>query len=96
MEIVIIFLRFIKQTRPTSILHSSFFILRIPFSYSAYSFFLFFVFFFLYSSYFLFYNVLKALSNSEFSSFVPTVMRRQLWQRVMRVRLRTMIPLATR
>ena len=89
MEVVIIFLRFIKQTRPTSILHSSFFILRILFS-------LFFVFFFLYSSYFLFYNVLKALSNSEFSSFVPTVMRRQLWQRVMRVRLRTMIPLATR
>lgn len=81
MEVVIIFLRFIKQTRPTSFLHSSFFILRIPF---------------LYSSYFLFYNVLKALSNSEFSSFVPTVMRRQLWQRVMRVRLRTMIPLATR
>ena len=42
MEVVIIFLRFIKQTRPTSILHSSFFILRIPF-YSSYSF-LFFVF----------------------------------------------------
>lgn len=39
MEVVIIFLRFIKQTRPTSILHSSFFILRIPFSYSSYSFF---------------------------------------------------------
>lgn len=47
MEVVIIFLRFIKQTRPTSILHSSFFILRIPFSYSAYSFSLFFVFPFL-------------------------------------------------
>lgn len=93
MEIVIIFLRFIKQTRPTSILHSFFlffvffFILRIPF-FILRSLFLFFVFFF--------YNVLKALSNSEFSSFVPTVMRRQLWQRVMRVRLRTMIPLATR
>lgn len=96
MEVVIIFLRFIKQTRPTSILHSSFFILRIPFSYSSYSFFYSSYSFFFYSSYFLFYNVLKALSNSEFSSFVPTVMRRQLWQRVMRVRLRTMIPLATR
>ena len=96
MEVVIIFLWFIKQTRPTSILHSSFFILRIPFSLFFVFLFLFFVFFFLYSSYFLFYNVLKALSNSEFSSFVPTVMRRQLWQRVMRVRLRTMIPLATR
>ena len=104
MEIVIIFLRFIKQTRPTSILHSFFLFFVFFFLYSSYSFFfilrilfsLFFVFFFLYSSYFLFYNVLKALSNSEFSSFVPTVMRRQLWQRVMRVRLRTMIPLATR
>ena len=29
MEVVIIFLRFIKQTRPTFILHSSFFIPRI-------------------------------------------------------------------
>ena len=48
MEVVIIFLRFIKQTRPTSILHSSFFILRILFS-------LFFVFFFLYSSYSFFF-----------------------------------------
>lgn len=110
MEIVIIFLRFIKQTRPTSILHF-FFILRIlfsllfvfPFFILCILFSLFFVFPFfilripfLSSSYFLFYNVLKALSNSEFSSFVPTVMRRQLWQRVMRVRLRTMIPLATR
>ena len=100
MEVVIIFLRFIKQIRPTFILHSSFFILRIPF-YSSYSFlyspysFLFFIFLSLFFV-FLFYNVLKALSNSEFSSFVPTVMRRQLWQRVMRVRLRTMIPLATR
>lgn len=99
MEVVIIFLRFIKQTRPTSILHFFF--------YSSYSFLffvflsLFFVFLFILRSLFLFfvflfYNVLKALSNSEFSSFVPTVMRRQLWQRVMRVRLRTMIPLATR
>lgn len=82
MEVVIIFLRFIKQTRPTVILHSSFFILRIPF-YSSYSFlyspysFLFFIFLSLFFV-FLFYNVLKALSNSEFSSFVPTVMRRQL------------------
>ncbi len=52
MEIVIIFLRFIKQTRPTSILHSFFlffvffFILRIPFFilrisfYSSFSFFI--------------------------------------------------------
>ena len=100
MEVVVIFLRFIKQTRPTFILHSSFFIPRILF-YSSYSFlyspysFLFFIFLSLFFV-FLFYNVLKALSNSEFSSFVPTVMRRQLWQRVMRVRLRTMIPLATR
>lgn len=31
MEVVIIFLRFIKQTRPTFILHSSFFIPRILF-----------------------------------------------------------------
>ena len=88
MEVVIIFLRFIKQTRPTVILHSSFFILRIPF-YSSYSFLffvflslfpVFFLFFILLSLFFvfLFYNVLKALSNSEFSSFVPTVMRRQL------------------
>lgn len=106
MEVVIIFLRFIKQTSPTSILHSSFFIPRISFYssfffYSSFSFLYFpysFLFFILLSLFFvfLFYNVLKALSNSEFSSFVPTVMRRQLWQRVMRVRLRTMIPLATR
>lgn len=47
MEVVIIFLRFIKQTRPTSILHSSFFILRIPFFILRLLFSLFFVFPFL-------------------------------------------------
>lgn len=59
MEVVIIFLRFIKQTSPTSILHSSFFIPRISF-YSSF-FFLFFVllslfpvfFFILHSSFFI-------------------------------------------
>lgn len=57
MEVVIIFLRFIKQTRPTSILNSSFFILRIPF-YSSYS--------FLYSSYFFLFFVLFFYSLYSF------------------------------
>lgn len=56
MEVVIIFLRFIKQTRPTSILHF-FFILRIPF-YSSYS--------FLYSSYFYLFFVLFFYSLYSF------------------------------